>query len=586
MSVVVHISHEATHKIGGIGTVLEGLLSSPVYRQGVERSILVGTWSLGLPLGARLGDGGRVLYSLCDGVDEDNWRNVFRPVEEKYHVWITYGTRRFEHAETGDAADVEVLLIEASETHALRLNYFKATMYQRFGIAAGDYEAYADFEHWMRVAEPAYEATMALLGEARDTSRPVFFISHEYMGMPTVLKAAMERAPGVYTALYAHEVAAIRPHVENHAGHDTRFYNLMAQARARELYIHDVLGSQWHFYRHALTDRAQFCDAILAVGDWVVSELRFLGPAFETAPIHLVYNGIPAFAVSLEAKKSSKARLASYCDRLLGYTPDYVFTHVTRMVLSKGLWRDVRVLEHLDRHLANAGKSAVFFVLSSEIGPGRPSEVAWQMEADYGWPVVHREGYPDLVGLEVGFNHSVAAFNLRSRAIKVVFVNQFGWSRERCGSRFPEEMEFLDIRQGTDAEFGQSIYEPFGIAQVESLSFGAICVLSSVCGCLGFVRKAAGDGAPNVLVADYTALGGGYMGVEAVAQIGWAERDAVEMRNSAAIAEELARRLPRSDADVRSLLERGYQIARHMSWDVVVDEYFLPALDRARTGKT
>ena len=49
-------------------------------------------------------------------------------------------------------------------------------------------------------------------------------------------------------------------------------------------------------------------------------------------------------------------------------------------------------------------------------------------------------------------------------------------------------MEFMDIRKGSDVEFGQSIYEPFGIAQLEPLTFGAICVFSNVCGCAGFFR--------------------------------------------------------------------------------------------------
>ncbi|MDP7348125.1 MAG: class I SAM-dependent methyltransferase, partial [Phycisphaeraceae bacterium] len=109
---------------------------------------------------------------------------------------------------------------------------------------------------------------------------------------------------------------------------------------------------------------------------------------------------------------------------------------------------------------------------------------------DTGWPAVHREGYPDLTGLEIDFYRSVVTFNAQSRAIKVVFVNQFGWSRDRCGARMPEDMEFMDIRKGSDVEFGMSVYEPFGIAQVEPLSFGAICLISNVCGCAGFVERA------------------------------------------------------------------------------------------------
>ncbi len=39
---VVHVTHEAIQKIGGIGAVLQGLLTSKVYLQAAPRNILVG----------------------------------------------------------------------------------------------------------------------------------------------------------------------------------------------------------------------------------------------------------------------------------------------------------------------------------------------------------------------------------------------------------------------------------------------------------------------------------------------------------------------------------------------------------------
>ena len=42
MQTVVHVTHEAIHKIGGIGAVLHGLFTSPVYLEQVSRNILVG----------------------------------------------------------------------------------------------------------------------------------------------------------------------------------------------------------------------------------------------------------------------------------------------------------------------------------------------------------------------------------------------------------------------------------------------------------------------------------------------------------------------------------------------------------------
>ena len=115
----------------------------------------------------------------------------------------------------------------------------------------------------------------------------------------------------------------------------------------------------------------------------------------------------------------------------------------------------------------------------------------------------------------------------------------------------PEDMEFMDIRKGSDAEFGQSIYEPFGIAQVEPLSFGAICVLSNACGCCGFVRRVT-DGAdvPNVIIANYTRLNDKLDSMEDVLELGAAEREQIEVNNSLNIAVKLADRLPRDDRDV------------------------------------
>ncbi len=38
----------------------------------------------------------------------------------------------------------------------------------------------------------------------------------------------------------------------------------------------------------------------------------------------------------------------------------------------------------------------------------------------------------------------------------------------------PEAMSFDDLRAGTDQEFGQSLYEPVGIAQLDPLATGAL----------------------------------------------------------------------------------------------------------------
>lgn len=146
----------------------------------------------------------------------------------------------------------------------------------------------------------------------------------------------------------------------------------------------------------------------------------------------------------------------------------------------------------------------------------------------------------------------------------------------------PVDMEFMDIRKGSDVEFGQSIYEPFGIAQVEPISFGGICVFSNVCGCAGFVEKITdGQPTPNVIVADYTELPNQALRPEQLLSIGQKERDQIEREVSARVAQQIIERLPRTPQEFEAFIQRGHDLAEHMSWDAVARNYILPGIDRA-----
>ncbi len=568
-------------KMGGIGAVLEGLLTTRSYTEAVERTLLVGPLFSGADLGALES----VFYHASDGVTTTPHATALSEIENTYQVELIYGQRQFEGKDQKVSALVDVLLVNVSNSSEDLTNKFKWQLYEHFGIESNRYDSEWEFEEYVRLAEPAFEALQVLTHEHSEA--PIYVISHEFMGMPLVLKTLLAReidngAANMHTVFYAHEVASIRPIVEGHPGHDVRFYNALEQAKSQGKLIRDVFGDPFWYFKHALIDKAHLCDTIFAVGDLVVDELRFLAPQFESFPINLVYNGIPAFEMSLDEKLASKSRLQKYTRTLLDYRPDYVFTHVTRLVKSKGLWRDLQVLHHLDSLLASNGKTAVLFILSTEIATGRPHENIHEMEREYGWPVYHKIGYPDLVGAEIELNNGVSAFNLQSKAIKVVFVNQFGWSQASCGTRMPIEMEFMDIRKGSDAEFGQSIYEPFGIAQVEPLSFGAICIVSNVCGCCGFIQRATDNReVPNVVIADYTNVNGAPKSLEDVLHIGLTERTNIEVENSRDIAAKLLGRLPRKPRDIEEMIKEGYDIASRMSWEVVVKDYFLPGLKQA-----
>ncbi|MBN1124855.1 MAG: hypothetical protein JXA82_07600 [Sedimentisphaerales bacterium] len=577
----VHITHEAIGKIGGIGAVLEGLFTSQSYQDQISRTILISPlFSREGDVSTRLGEGGEVLYSSPDGRTPANYTAMFRHIENVFNVGIVYGRRTFADARTGVKSSPEVILLDITRMDPGPINEFKGRLFNEFGIRSNLYEHLWEFEQYLRIAPPAI-AVLKSIGAA-DHDGTTILVAHEFMGMPTALAGILD-SYDFRTVFYAHEVAPMRHIIENHPGHDTMFYNVIRQARENDQYVNEIFSDQSFNFKYALVDAARHCDNILAVGDCVVDELRFMAPEFKIADIDLTYNGIPSYDIGLAEKHQSKEYLQDYCQNLLGFRPDFVFTHVTRMVPSKGLWRDLRVLEHVDREFKTQNKTAVLLVLSTEIGKRRNRDI-YNMEAAYNWPVAHREGLPDLSGGEASFYAGIQEFNAKSSNVKAIYINQFGFDRECCGRRVPADMEFMDIRKGSDAEFGQSIYEPFGIAQLEVLTFGGICVVTDICGCAGFVKDITeGSNVRNVIFADYTKLDENLssLDVEDLKQIDRSTRNAIEYKISEKIALELCARLPKNDDEAASMLREGCELARHMSWDTVFENYVSRSLQKA-----
>jgi len=574
---LVHVTHEAVQKIGGIGSVLEGLITSDAYDAVVDRSILLcPLFTTDGDVDSRLGPDGEVQYSSLDGRTDHPLAGAFREIQQTFHVELIYGHRALHNPLTGVVQRPEVVLIGVDHAAQGPMNDFKYRLYAAFGIDSQRYENSWDYEQYVRLAMPGLAAVKAL-GAVTGHCRCVF-VAHEYMGMPTALAAKLDGSPAFATIFYAHEVSTARRIVEHHPGHDTSFYNVLRLGLKNRQYVTDIFGDQSDYARHALVSRVGELDVTFAVGDDVVRELAFLSPEMGDADIRLTYNGIPAHEITIEESTASRRRLQDYIETLLGFRPDHVFTHVTRLIASKGLWRDLNVMAEMDRRLWIQNKTAVLIVLSAEIGGPRRRDDIRHMERSWDWPVAHREGMPDLSEGEAAFYAGVQAFNARARNCKIIFINQFGFDRTTCGDRMPEDMAFWDIRKGSDLEFGQSIYEPFGIAQLEALSFGALCVMSSVCGCAHFVRRAAGGETPNVIAADYTAYRPEFDTVEAFLALTDEARQNWERRVAADLAEAIIGRLPRTPQDKATFLKRGYELASKMSWDVIVRNYFMPAI--------
>ena len=292
-----HITHEACEKIGGIGSVLEGFITSPVYQQHVKRTILVGPYHnhLEVPPNQRLGCTANVLYSTIDNIDEVGLGGKLHPIEWAFNVAIVYGKRQFQLPGSDDhTGEAEIVLIDVFNISKQRVNHFKHKLNEMLDINSMRYEADWGYEEYVRLAEPAYYVLLALL---RDVELPCLLFSHEFMGLPTAFKAIFDGQRQFRTVFHAHECGTARQIVEQIPGHDVAFYNILKQAREKKLYVDDVFGDRSDSSRHALISRAHMCDAIVAVGDYTAQEMHFLGDHFDHHHIDLIYNGVPHLEV-------------------------------------------------------------------------------------------------------------------------------------------------------------------------------------------------------------------------------------------------------------------------------------------------
>ncbi|MEA3367897.1 MAG: hypothetical protein U9R68_07270, partial [Planctomycetota bacterium] len=159
MATLIHVTHEAVQKVGGIGAVLQGVFTAEAYNEGVDRSILVATGDAGTS--RMLADRGEVYYSSFDGTDTGGWAARFRPIQEAWGVGIAYGRRFFRDRTTGVESRPEVLLIDVGRANLERLGRVKAMLYERFGIRSDLYRTW-EYEQYVRLAGPGLAAMEAV----------------------------------------------------------------------------------------------------------------------------------------------------------------------------------------------------------------------------------------------------------------------------------------------------------------------------------------------------------------------------------------------------------------------------------------
>ena len=487
MNQAIHISHEAAQKIGGIGSVLSGLCTADTYLKNFRRTIFYGPLFNDTPNPdcvefvaiSRLGGNGKILFSSLDKIHKSKYDSFFHQLMEKYGIEIVYGEKvLYDEIDPKKNNTIEILLIGIKNMYAQHENDFKFQLWDKFQFSCQPFEGDWDFEQYLRIAVPFRE----IVDEFFSSKFKTVFFSHEYMGIASCLAIQMKKQKHEKTYFHAHEISTARVVTEKSPGHDVTFYRLIDDDMKNNISLEDRFGSQHSNPRNELLKLTPLFDGVLAVGDWVKKEYKYLLKDAESRKVHICYNGIPIPDYTIEDKRKARKKIQDYCEALYNFTPDVIMTHVTRLVVSKGLWRDISVLEELDKKFAADKIKGFCIILSTLIGNGRTSAEVMQMEAEYGWPVMHKEGYPDLLGYENDMYWSCQYFNAKSSAIKIVFINQFGFNNTRVGTRLPKNTSFADLRLSSDLEFGMSVYEPFGIAQIETIPFGGIAVLTRACG--------------------------------------------------------------------------------------------------------
>ena len=570
----VHLMDEISWQASYSPSALEGWLTSKAYHDSIERSIIIA------PLVTsqstcyhRLGPEGEVLYSSLDNINSTELGPVFDKIEAHLRVKLVYGFQTFSHPVTGVSYRVEILLVDVRHMSRSIVNTFKRELYEDFEIQSHRFEHLWQYEQCIRLAPAAVAALEAL--NATDDMTTI--ISHHCTGVPTLLCTMQKPFCHVTTVFCAHEVSTARAIIETHPGHDTMFYNVMDRAMQENLYIDDVFGEPCHTFQHTLTRAASHCHRVLAIGHNVAREMRFLGPDLESKTVDIMYEGLSPKHISLAERRHAKKKLQAYCHELLSYTPDWIFSHVARDIRSKALWRDLRVLSALDREFQDTGQTGVMFMLCTQ-STRRPPRDICQMEANYGWPIAHREGTPDLIGDEIPFFDAVQTFNARARNIKILLINQDGFDSETCGHRMPKDMTQADLCQGTDAEFCLSIYEPFGSLSLEPVAYGGLCVLSRTCGSAEFIETVTQCTPPNILTADYTELANILPNVDDALRISQSKRDQVEQIACRELAQRILNRLPKNEDQSQTLLETGSHLAEQMHWDTIIRNHLCPML--------
>lgn len=437
----VFVSWEAGKKYGGIGEIIQNIITSEVY---AANTILLGpmfpprnslhfneTDSYEKTL-AWYRQHAVVHYPPLDDTRPEPHLQPLRGVEEKYKVKVLWIKEQLTTAGKSSSRIIDKILIDLSggideeylysDTLPSLLVELKNAgievshdgvkkaadlppMQHRRDDTAPAYRHDNDFAYGLLLAGPA----AALIGMIPET-HPTVVIAQDYFSLPTAYKVKMDskrlNRGLLKTLYYASEVKPVRNLIEGVlVGRDREISirseiqvenllrNLLNQGKTIRDLQDDRTGEYCFHYLNGHADltliqEAYKLDRILTASTQVFDQLRFLSTNYQ--PIGqppVFFHGLKQIDTSLEQKQAAKQKTLQRLVQEHGaekhwnlgfnYRDTYLFARTGRPMPCKAMHRDLLVLKYLDKHLQQMNRKAVYVLVTGWL-PGR--EAPWVAE--------------------------------------------------------------------------------------------------------------------------------------------------------------------------------------------------------------
>lgn len=600
------VAWEASQDLGGIGVAIECICNTRSYRQYIGRTILAGPMSLPPNMNSESKCIDEIAYTLKSDIAYYNGEcrseeiptdlaMKLREIERRHGVSLAYlRSEIHEHP-------IERILVDLSSTlttnavYSNTLRNFISELNYRFDLDIEyksinsheptrrgfrqSYENYQhsdnDFIHGLLVAQPIVESLDAIL-----EGEQCILHALNYFSLPTAYASLLcDNVINIKPFYLAGEVKPVRDWVEGNITRDiweedkihTHYYEHLTQiAMCHKIYPSARQRGGIYSEETILPSSVKRCSSykliygatklphISAISKAVAYELSLVNKDFE-GRVSLSPHGNRYINCRLGDKYKSKSRVIELLEdsdaqfridrQGLALDRIYLSTHICRTEKCKRLDRDIGVIRHLSGQLAKD-----FLFIHVFVG---------DFSNEYG-----------------AYIRELAKINSRIK-------------KNGCGAyfkiienpRWPEKsvagISRDDFYRAVDINFGLSSYEAYGISALESLSSGAISVISSNAGAAQHIKEFGNKQQTNVLSIPFglvNFVSGNKPALKVLKNKTHINEpaDTLEELGVREAAMALFRNLPRNVEDRRKLLMVGRSFSNQMSWERMTKKYLIP----------